>query len=81
MAEKIMMEIGETDMVELREWATNSEQSVEALLQEALLLYMSAVRADHADLDRRGEGPFYEHEDAMAILAERRRRRRSEAAE
>ena len=81
MSEKVTIEVSETDIAELREWAQNSEESVEALVLQALQRYMAAVREDHADLDRRMEGPFYEHEEAMAILAERRQRRRSEAAE
>ena len=81
MSEKVTIEISEADMAELREWAHNSEETVDALVLQALQRYLTAVRADHADLDRRREGPFYEHEEAMAILAERRQRRRSEAAE
>jgi hypothetical protein len=81
MSEKVTIEISEADLADLREWARNSEETVDALVSRALQRYMAAVRADDADLDRRMEGPFYEHEEAMAILAERRRRRRSEAAE
>ncbi|HYG46759.1 MAG TPA: hypothetical protein VD846_02360 [Allosphingosinicella sp.] len=81
MSEKLTIEISEADMAELREWAHNSEESVDALVLQALQRYMAAVREDDADLDRRMEGPFHEHEEAMAVLGERRRRRRSEAAE
>ncbi|HLL30375.1 MAG TPA: hypothetical protein VK403_05205 [Allosphingosinicella sp.] len=81
MSEKVTIEISEADIAELREWARNCEGSVEALLQEALQQYMIAVREDHADLDRRMAGPSYEHEEAMRILAERRRQWRGEAAE
>ena len=81
MSEKVTIEVADADMAELREWARNSEQSVEALLQEALQHYMAAVRVDHADLDERMKGPFYPLEEVEARLAERRRRFRSEAAE
>jgi hypothetical protein len=81
MAEKVTIEISDADMAELRDWAADSEQPVGALLQEALQQYMITVRADHADIDRRMAGPEYEHEEAMRILAERRRQWRGEAAE
>jgi hypothetical protein len=77
----IPLEIDAADLADLEEWARNSESSVPELLQEALQRYLRDARADIADLDRRMEGPVYEHEEAMAMLAERRRRRRSEAAE
>jgi hypothetical protein len=51
------------------------------LLQEALRQYMAAVREDHADLDCRMAGPEYEREEAMRLLAERRRQWCGEAAE
>jgi hypothetical protein len=81
MTEKLTIEICAADLAELREWATNSEQSVETLVQEAVERYMAAVREDHEDLDRRLAGPEYDHEEAMHILAERRRQWRGEAAE
>jgi predicted transcriptional regulator len=81
MSEKLTIEISEADMAELREWAHNSEQSVEALVEVALQQYMVAVREDHADLEERMKGPFYPLEEVEARLAERRRRFRSEAAE
>jgi len=81
MAEKVTIEVSEADMAELREWALNSQQKVEVLVQEAVQRYMAAVRVDHADLDRRLAGPEYDHEEAMHILAERRRQWRGEAAE
>ncbi|HEX9963444.1 MAG TPA: hypothetical protein VGB04_00490 [Allosphingosinicella sp.] len=81
MSEKVTIEISEADLAVLREWAANSEETVEALLLQALHRYMAAVRADHADLDERMKGPFYPLEEVEARLAERRRRFRSEAAE
>ena len=81
MSEKVTIEVSEADMAELREWARNREEPLEVLLQEALRQYMDAVREDHADLDRRMAGPEYDHEEAMHILAERRRQWRGEAAE
>ncbi len=58
MSEKVTVEISEADMAELREWAHNSERSVEALVEVALQQYMIAIREDHADLDDRMKGPF-----------------------
>lgn len=81
MSEKVTIEVSDSDLAELREWAHNSEQAVEALVLQALQRYMATVRADHADLDRRMAGPEYDHEEAMQILAERRRQWRGEAAE
>jgi hypothetical protein len=81
MSEKVTIEISEADMAELREWANNSGETVDELLLQAVQRYMAAVRADHADLDRRMAGPEYDHEEAMHILAERRRQWRGEAAE
>lgn len=81
MSEKVTIEIADGEMAELREWALNSEETVEALLLQALQRFMAAVRADHADLDERMKGPFYPLEEVEARLAERRRRFRSEAAE
>jgi hypothetical protein len=81
MGEKVTVEIGEADMAELREWANNSGETVDALVVQALQRYMAAVREDHADLDRRMEGPEYDHDEAMRILAERRLQWRGEAAE
>lgn len=81
MSEKVTIEVSEADMAELSEWARNRQEPVDVLLQEALQRYMAAVREDHADLDRRSAGPEYDHEEAMHILAERRRQWRGEAAE
>ena len=81
MSEKITIEITEADMAELREWARNSEQSVEALVEVALKQYMIAVREDHAELEERAKGPFYSLEEIEEYLAARRRGPRTEAAE
>jgi hypothetical protein len=81
MSEKMTVEVSEAEMAELREWAGNRQEPVEVLLREALRQYMTAVREDHSDLDRRMAGPEYEHEEAMRMLAERRRQWRGEAAE
>jgi predicted transcriptional regulator len=81
MSEKVTIEISEADMTELREWARNSEQTVETLLRVALQQYMIAVREDHADLDERAKGPFYSLEEVEEYLAARRRGPRTEAAE
>ncbi|HEX8064009.1 MAG TPA: hypothetical protein VF535_12425 [Allosphingosinicella sp.] len=81
MSEKVTIEIAESDLAELREWARNREEPLEVLLQEALRQYIAAVQEDHADLERRMAGPEYGHEEAMRILAERRRQWRGEAAE
>jgi len=80
MTEKVTIEIAEADLAELRDWASNSEQSVEALIQVAVQEYMIAVREDHADLEERMKGPFYSLEEVEEHLAARRRPR-TEAAE
>jgi hypothetical protein len=69
----IPLEIDAADLADLEEWARNSESSVPELLQEALQQYLRYARADIADLDRRMAGPEIEHEEAMRMLAERRR--------
>ncbi len=81
MSEKVTIEVSDADMAELREWAGNSEQSVEALVQLALQHYMIAVREDIADLQERMKGPFYSMEEVKEHLAARRRGPRTEAAE
>ena len=81
MSEKVTIEVAEADMADLQEWARNREEPLEILLQEALQQYLRYVRDDIADLERRRAGPSYEHEEAMQILAERRRQRRAQAAE
>jgi hypothetical protein len=77
----VPIEIAPADLADLEEWARNREESVENLLQEALQQYLRYVRDDIADLERRMAGPEIEHEEAMRMLAERRSRWRSEAAE
>ncbi len=81
MSQKVTIEISEADMAELREWARNCEQSVEALLQLALQQYMIAIREDIADLRERMKGPFYSLEEVEEYLAARRQGPRTEAAE
>jgi predicted transcriptional regulator len=72
MSDKVTIEISDSDMAELCEWARNSEQSVEALIQTAVQQYMVAVREDHADLEERMKGPFYSMEEVKEYLAARR---------
>jgi hypothetical protein len=81
MSEKVTIEVAEADMADLSEWARNRQEPLEVLLQEALQQYLRYVRDDIADLKRRMAGPSYTHEEAMQMLAERRRRRRAQAAE
>ncbi len=81
MSEQVTIEIAEGDMADLREWAHNREEPLEVLLREALQHYLRYVRDDIADLRRRMAGPSYSHEEAMQMLAERRRQRRAPAAE
>ncbi|MEA3066218.1 MAG: hypothetical protein QOJ27_2679 [Sphingomonadales bacterium] len=77
----VPLQIDASDLADLEGWARNRGEPLEVLLQEAVQRYVTAVRADHADLDRRMAGPEYDHKEAMHILAERRRRWRGEAAE
>jgi hypothetical protein len=81
MSEKVTIEVAKGDLADLREWARNREEPLEVLLQEALQQYLRYVRDDIADLERRMAGPSYSHEEAMQMLADRRRQRRSQAAE
>ena len=81
MSETVTIEVAEADMADLREWARNREEPLEALLQEALQQYLRYTRDDIADLRRRMEGPSYTLEEVKAHLAERRRQFRGEAAE
>jgi len=81
MSEKVTIEVSDADMAELSEWARNRQEPLEVLLQEALQHYLRYVRDDIADLRRRMAGPSYSHEEAMQMLAERRRQRRAQAAE
>ena len=77
----VSLEIDTADLADLEEWARNREEPVEVLLQEALQQYLRYTRDDIADLRRRMAGPSYTHDEAMQILAERRRQRRAQAAE
>ena len=81
MSEKLTIEVSASDLADLEEWARNREEPLEVLLQEALQQYLRYVRDDSADLERRRAGHWYEHDEAMEILAERRRHRRAQAAE
>lgn len=81
MSEQVTIKVSEADLSDLRAWAKNSERPLEALLQEALQQYLRYTREDIAELDRRAAGPEIEHEEAMRLLAERRRQWRGEAAE
>lgn len=69
------------DHADLQEWARNSNQILDDLLQEALQHYLEYVRADNADLDRRAQGASYTIEEVRQHLAERRRQVRTQAAE
>ena len=81
MSEKVTIEVVDTDMADLREWARNREEPLELLLQEALQQYLRYTRDDIADLEERMKGPSYTLEEVKAHLAERRRPFRGEAAE
>jgi predicted transcriptional regulator len=81
MSEKVTIEIAEADMVELREWAANSERNVEALLQEAVARYMERTRQWIDEIREAEKGPFSTVEEVKARLAEQRSRYRGEAAE
>jgi predicted transcriptional regulator len=81
MSEKVTIEISEADMAELREWARNSERSLETLLREAIERYMERTRQWIEEIREADEGPSYTLEEVKAHLAERRLRYRGEAAE
>jgi predicted transcriptional regulator len=81
MSEKVTIEIGEADLAELREWARNSERSIEALLQDALQRYMSRTRDWIEEIKEAEKGPFSSVEEVKARLAEQRSPYRDEAAE
>jgi predicted transcriptional regulator len=81
MSEKVTIEIGEADMAELREWARNSELSLEALLQEAIGRYMERTRRWIEEIREAEKGPFSSVEEVKARLAEQRSHYRDEAAE
>jgi hypothetical protein len=77
----VPLEIDAADLADLEEWARNREEPLEVLLQEALQQYLRYTRDDLEDLRRRMAGPEIDHEEAMRMLAERRRQWRGEAAE
>ena len=81
MSEKVVIELSEAELAELREWAKNSEQSLEALLHDALQGYMARTREWIESIREADKGPFYSLEEVQAHLTERRRHRRSHAAE
>jgi post-segregation antitoxin (ccd killing protein) len=81
MSEKVTIEISEADLAELREWARNSELSLEALLQEAVARYMERTRQWIQELREADKSPSYTLEEVKAHLAERRSHYRGEAAE
>jgi len=81
MSEKVTIELDETELLTLREWAANSEVSLEALLQEAVAGYMDRTRTWIAEIREAKKGPFLPLEEVEARLAERRSRYRDEAAE
>jgi predicted transcriptional regulator len=81
MSDKVTIEISDADLAELREWAANSERSVEALLQEALERYMIRNRVWIEEIKEAEKGPFSSAGEVKARLADRRSRYRDEAAE
>ncbi len=81
MSEKVTIELSSEDLLTLREWARNSELSLEALLQEAVARYMDRTRQWIAEVREADESPSYTLEEVKAHLAEQRRHYRGEAAE
>lgn len=81
MSEKVTIDLSEDDLLTLREWARNSEVSLETLLQEAIARYMERTRQWIGEIREADEGPSYTLEEVKAHLAERRRNFRGEAAE
>ncbi|TMJ16278.1 MAG: hypothetical protein E6G94_04655 [Alphaproteobacteria bacterium] len=81
MTEKITIELSADEVRTLREWADNSELSLEALLQEAIARYMERTREWIEEIEEAEKGPFYTLEEVQAHLAERRARYRDQAAE
>ena len=71
----VAVEVSETDLANLEDWARNSEQSVGDLLKEALRHYMEYIRAEHAMYEEARQGPSYSIEEVRAHLAERRQAR------
>lgn len=81
MTEKISIELSEDEVRTLREWAHNSELTLEALLKEAIGRYMERTREWIEGIKEAEKGPFYTLEEVQARLAERRARYRDQAAE
>jgi predicted transcriptional regulator len=81
MSEKVTIELSDEDVSTLREWARNSELSLEALLQEAIGRYMERTRQWIEEIREADEAPSYTLDEVKAHLAERRRHYRGEAAE
>lgn len=81
MSEKVTVEISGDDLLTLRQWAKNSELSLEALLQEAIARYIERTRQWIEEIREADEGPSYTLEEVKAHLAEQRRHYRGEAAE
>lgn len=81
MSEKVTIEVSSEDLLTLREWATNSESSLEALLQEAITRYMERTRQWIEEIREAEQSPSYTMDEVKAHLAEERRHYRGEAAE
>lgn len=81
MSEKVTIELSDDDARVLREWARNSEMSLEMLLKEAIGGYMERTREWIEEINEAEKGPSYTLEEVKAHLAERRRHYRGEAAE
>jgi predicted transcriptional regulator len=81
MSEKVTIELSDQDVRVLRDWAHNSEVSLDTLLQEAIAGYMERTRSWIEEIREAEKGPFYSIEEVEARLAERRSRYRDEAAE
>jgi predicted transcriptional regulator len=81
MAEKITIELSDDEVRTLREWAQNSELSLETLLQEAIARYMERTCEWIEEIREAEKGSSYTLEEVKAHLAERRRHYRGEAAE
>jgi predicted transcriptional regulator len=80
MTEKVTIELSESDLAELREWAKNSERDLENLLHEAVQTYLQRERAWVASVREAEQGPFYDLADVEAELR-KRRDQRTQAAE
>jgi predicted transcriptional regulator len=81
MAEKITIELRDDEVRRPREWVTNSETSLDALLAEAVAGYMERTRRWIEEIGEAEKGPSYTLEEVKAYLAERRRHCHGEAAE